>query len=415
MCRNHLKLLILLAFQGITLSSAYAQSAGIASLDAATEDSVIALPFLITERNFTAGLQKIPSVPSAEKELWVAKEKNNLSAEVKALLGVSDAYISFGHNRKAFIQLRRLLKMKHQAGDENAVAHLYYNMAVVMARIKNYPVALSCFYKAGNMVPQFAFKKKHGRMRAVDSSFRLSEQGPVPNEDSADTEEPEAFSDSMIDASLLALDTLQIPDRIKDSSATVVNSESVIDAFADNKKGSAYAVAIHIKQPVAGKKKAFFKLGQVGHMYITLIKFNEDKTVVSKTFGFYPQKGSLFPVNPLFPSIQATLKNDAVRNWDEMIGRFVTQKNFTRILSFIDESLDKDYHLSKFNCSDFALGVAGLADIQIEETSGTWPLGRGNNPGCAGQSVLSGKFKNLETNSLRGLFACTNNLFASEK
>jgi hypothetical protein len=68
--------------------------------------------------------------------------------------------------------------------------------------------------------------------------------------------------------------------------------------------------------------------------------------------------------------------------------------------------------LNRFNCSDFALGIANLADIRIEGTVGRWPLGKGKNPGNTGQSVLTGKFLNTETNSKLGLFACTNNLFA---
>jgi hypothetical protein len=38
-------------------------------------------------------------------------------------------------------------------------------------------------------------------------------------------------------------------------------------------------------------------------------------------------------------------------------------------------------------------------------------MGRGNNPASTGQSILKGKFKNKDTNTQHGLFACSNNLF----
>ncbi|MGZ3822208.1 MAG: hypothetical protein ACXVB6_16570, partial [Mucilaginibacter sp.] len=62
------------------------------------------------------------------------------------------------------------------------------------------------------------------------------------------------------------------------------------------------------------------------------------------------------------------------------------------------------YHLSKNNCTDFGLNAANLAGINIEETSGKWPLGKGNNPAVTGQSILQGEFKNLDAGSFNGLF-----------
>lgn len=81
------------------------------------------------------------------------------------------------------------------------------------------------------------------------------------------------------------------------------------------------------------------------------------------------------------------------------------------MLEYIDHNISNQYHLNKYNCSDFALTLARIAAIDIQETEGTWPLGRGDNPAYMGQSVLGGKFLNLETKSKEGLFTCSNNLF----
>ncbi|MBL7760812.1 MAG: hypothetical protein JNK08_08960 [Sediminibacterium sp.] len=373
-------------------------------------DSVEAIPFLLASNSIPQASHRFLSVSSAEKELSIAKEQKSLEAEVSALNKISDAYLVAGQSKNALRQLRRLLKLKNLSEDEQAVSHLYYNLAVVMARMKNYPAALSCFYKAGNTQAHHLFKMRRKRYMYLDSSYYSFQE----NTEEPSSEDHSVFNDSLLDASLQSLeqasDTLQ-----SDEPGEQVQATSLIEAFMDDKRASSYAIAIHVKQPVAGKKKIFTGLGNVGHMFITLTKFNKDRSFVSRTFGFYPEKGLMIPVNPIFPESPSVLKNDHFRTWDEMIGRFVSQKDFSRILEFIDKNSNTLYHLNRFNCSDFALAIAELAHIRIAETSGKWPLGKGNNPGTTGQSILAGKFSNVETGSQSGLFACTNNLFAVYK
>jgi len=389
----------------------HAQSADLsAGLSGYARDSVDAIPFLLASNSLPQIGQRFLSVSSAEKELSLAKEQKSLEAEVRALNKISDSYIAAGQSKNALRQLRRLLKLKNLTEDEQAVSHLYYNLAVVMARMKNYPAALSCFYKAGNTQAHHLFKMKRKRYMYLDSSYYSFQE----NTDDPATTDPSVLNDSLLDASLQYMeqqaDTLQF-----EQPAEQLQAASLIDAFMDDKRASSYAIAIHVKQPVAGKKKVFTGLGNVGHMFITLTKFNKDRSYVSRTFGFYPEKGLMIPVNPIFPESPSVLKNDRFRSWDEMVGRFVSQKDFSRILEFIDKNSNTLYHLNRFNCSDFALAIAELAHIRITETNGKWPLGKGNNPGTTGQSILAGKFSNLETGSQSGLFACTNNLFAVNK
>lgn len=412
MVRKHLPFIALFTLLQSTLMVSHGQSVELTNgLTDYRTDSVVAIPFLLSVHDYPNGAQRFLSVSSAEKELSIAKEQKSLEAEVRALNKISDAYIAVGQSKNALRQLRRLLKLKNLTADEDAVSHLYYNLAVVLARMKNYPAALSCFYKAGNTEARHLFKMRRKRFLYLDSSYYLF-QG---NTEEAETTDQLVFNDSLIDASLSSLE--QAPDSLQHSNAAAepVLAGSLVDAFMDGKRASSYAAAIHVKQPAAGKKKVFAGLGNVGHMFITLIKFNKDRSSVTRTFGFYPEKGLLIPVNPIFPNSPAILKNDQQRSWDEMVGRFVSQRDFTRILEFIDKNSNTSYHLNRFNCSDFALAIGDLANIRIQETTGKWPLGKGNNPGSAGQSILAGKFYNKETSSKAGLFACTNNLFATGK
>ncbi|HJV19535.1 MAG TPA: tetratricopeptide repeat protein [Sediminibacterium sp.] len=412
MVRKHVPFIALFTLLQSTLMVSYGQSVELINDRANySTDSVEAIPFLLSEYNNTSGAQRFLSVTSAEKELSFAKAQKSLEAEVRALNKISDSYIAVGQSKNALKQLRRLLKLKDLSTDENAVSHLYYNLAVVLARMKNYPAALSCFYKAGNTEARHLFKMRRKRFLYLDSSYYLFQA----NTEETETTDHLVFNDSLIDGALSGLE--QVADSLQQNNAVAepISAGSLIDAFMDQKRAASYAVAIHVKQPAAGKKNVFAGLGNVGHMFITLIKFNKDRSSVTRTFGFYPEKGLLIPVNPIFPNSPAVLKNDQQRSWDEMVGRFVSQRDFTRILEFIDKNSNTSYHLNRFNCSDFALAIGGLANIRIAETTGKWPLGKGNNPGSTGQSILAGRFLNMETNSKTGLFACTNNLFAIGK
>jgi hypothetical protein len=179
---------------------------------------------------------------------------------------------------------------------------------------------------------------------------------------------------------------------------------NITDPFDDGKQASAYALMIHIQQPVSGKRKIFIKLNKVGHTFITLIKYNTDSTSVSRSFGFYPKKDHFLSATPLFPTSTSVFKDDERHNWDETIGTFISERKFNKILQVVREYDQKKYNLNKNNCTDFGLNLAGTAGIKIMDTVGSWPLGRGNNPASAGQSVLEGKVLNMDSN--RSLFIC---------
>jgi hypothetical protein len=57
------------------------------------------------------------------------------------------------------------------------------------------------------------------------------------------------------------------------------------------------------------------------------------------------------------------------------------------------------YHLNHGNCTDFGLEAALAGGIAVREASGHWPLGHGNNPASAGQSLRQGKVADVGTSS----------------
>ncbi len=356
--------------------------------------------------------RRMPVSTEDESVTEAASEKEKAGKEIRSLLGISEAHIALGKNGKAFADIRRLLQLKHLSDDSASIARLYYDAGVVLARMKKYPLAMSCLYKAGQINPGNLFTKRKNFYAVNETTVvgePIVETAVLNSKDDEEVADTDLVSDSLLNVSLdqLQADTIE---QVKKVIPQPVDPDLLLDAFDDGKKARAFAFMIHVKQPSPGENKAFAGLGEVGHMFITLIKYNRDRSVVCRTFGFYPQHGLLFSANPIFPSAPRLIKADSAREWDEMIGRFISKAQFKRVLAFVNAASEKSYHLSKFNCSDFALDAAKMASIQIEDTKGSWPLGRGNNPGSAGYSILLGKFRNTDAGSKDGLIAIINHV-----
>lgn len=350
-------------------------------------------------------------IASAEKQWELIKGQNKIAEEARALLGLSDAYIAFGKEKKAYSYLGELLEKANYLNSETSVSHLYYNIAVVMSHLKQYPLAMLAYDQTRNILPNLNFKRKRRKFRLMDSVFHFSEK----NEILTNMEFDEGKMEDRLNQAFFSIDTSKIETLLKVTESEPINIDTVLNAFCDDKKAHTYAIAIHIKQPKTGKKKIISHFTDVGHMFITLIKYNEDETFVSKTFGLYPKPGFLFNATPLFPKTEPLFKNDALHDWDEMLGKFVSAETFIKVLAYIDQTSNENYDLNNNNCSDFALNIASIAGISISNTKANWILGKGNSPAYTGQSILGAKFKNLETNSRDGLLVCTNNLFLSSK
>lgn len=237
---------------------------------------------------------------------------------------------------------------------------LFNELAVVSARLKLYPLAMKCYFKAnfpdstpGGMTEVNFLEDTSGNATAAESGTN----------------------------------TVSIP---------LKNGDIRASFFNDNKTASAYAMLVQVKQPAPGKRKSFTGINNVGHMFITLIKYNTDNSVVYRSFGFYPNKSNILSATPLHPSSPSVLKDDGGHDWDELAGKFISPRRFRKIIEVLQSYEGKTYHLNHNNCTDFGLAMARLGGIEIGETRGTWPLGRGNNPGNAGQSLLERKVNNMD-------------------
>ena len=248
----------------------------------------------------------------------------------------------------------------------------YYQLANVFARLRLYPLAMKCFFKAV-------------RVNAADSlhSPAVGSNNPLYGSFSLSSKD-----DSIVDKHALVLKTK--PRGVKSKRT---NFHQIISNFNDGKTAVAYAMLFHVKQPAPGKRKIFVWVN-TGHTFITLIKYNTDSTYAAASFGFYPKKDQLLSATPIFPTTSATFKDDAGHLWDEVLGKFISRRKFEHILELTKNFEGMEYNLNQQNCTDFGLQAASLAGIRIADTFGKWPLGKGNNPATTGQSILMGKIIN---------------------
>jgi hypothetical protein len=256
----------------------------------------------------------------------------------------------------------------------------YNDLAGVSARLKLYPLAMKCYYNALHVAGE------------GDTAALAVEEYELPQLDGS----AERGGAGLAGAG---------PGGMASQPIKIAN---LLAAFEDGKEAASYAILAEVKQPVPGKRKAFTHVNNVGHMFITLIKYNKDKSVVCRSFGFYPHKSSLFSATPIRPHSPSVVKDDAGHDWDEAAGKFISARRFRRIVEVLRSYDGRDYDLNHNNCTDFGLTIARLGGIGIADPWGHWPLGRGNNPGSAGQSMLEGKVSNIDDADSVPLFVSTN-------
>ncbi|MFD0792149.1 hypothetical protein ACFQZX_00895 [Mucilaginibacter litoreus] len=335
-------------------------------------DTLLNYPF--ANNKFTAF-----TTPDA-KALSVYDQEDELELQKTVATNLSKT-----EERKQLMEYLKQLELGNQTQSNESKNKTLFKFANLFARLKLYPLAMKCFFKT------LQNGKKNAHVNATDSTYNT-------------------YDDFNYDLPITTKDdslTFIQSQQVKNEKSERTTYEHIAGTFNDGKTAIAYALLFHIKQPVPGKRKIFV-LSNTGHAYITLIKYNTDSTYVSCSFGFYPKKDHLFSGTPWFPSSSSQLKNDGGHAWDEVIGKFISKKKFDKILTLTKKYGDVQYHLNKNNCTDFSLNAAMLAGISISNTTGSWPLGHGNNPGVTGQSLINGNYSNTDGHAATTLFKSIN-------
>ncbi len=267
-------------------------------------------------------------------------------------------------------------------------AQLNYKLAGVAARMRLYPLAMRLFLHT--LVGHKA-KTADGPDFADYNSAEFSLTGE---------RELSAVQQEVLRANLLPRD-VKISPKSK--------PETILRQLQQDSAAARYAILIQVKQPEHGKRRIFKGLGNVGHTFITLIRYNSDNSLSGCSFGLYPKKNYPLAGSPFFPVTPPLFRDDSKHDWDELVGKFISKRRFIAICNALIAYEARRYNLNSNNCTDFALAIGTLCGISFSDTHGSWPFGgNGDNPACLGQSILAGKFTDTDTQSKENLFVQIN-------
>jgi len=302
---------------------------------------------------------------------------------VTASADIENGFAPGSGSRRTLVKLLRAMQVK-KILQRQGRGMLYLRLAAASMQLHQYSFAMRCYYHS-NIVT-----------------------------DTVAGERESSFAEALMPALEVENDEIDlIPPLSKASVAT--DAFNIHETFNDGKNALVCALLLQVKQPSAGRRKVFVGLNNVGHSFITLVKYNTDGSAIARSFGFYPVKTDLFAATPVHPVALSVIKDDAYHDCDEVVGKFISLRRFQRILRLLTKIEKKRYDLNKNNCTDFALHAAVISGIEVRETKGYWPFGRGNNPACLGQSLLEGKLVNTDTGSSDGLFQWHNPLLRPTK
>jgi hypothetical protein len=324
------------------------------------------------------------------------------------LLSFEKNYQKEGDNRKALAPLLQALQLKSGFKNKKLRARLFYDLAKVSVRLNLYPLAMKCYYKAIQLKGPGILASDQSPVVTINPNHTFIQAGFLMEPSAKDTTE----ENLVLEASDTSLTRDDQSPNIPESEP--VPSREIWEAFDDGKAAKAYALIIQVKQPAPGRRRPFTGINNVGHTFITLIKYNTDNSSTSRSFGFYPMKNSWLSATPLHPGSPAVFKDDALHDWDEVIGKFVSCKRFQKIIRLIKHYDGRQYNLNQNNCTDFGLSVATIAGLSFKVTGGIWPMGKGNNPANIGQSILEGEFLNADPEYQGPLFVCSSNFLAQK-
>ena len=199
------------------------------------------------------------------------------------------------YNRRYLAALLKEEKAFRDTGAKHGRG-FYYRLAVTFARLRMYPLAMKCYFKT---------LVNYGPNDSLQNVTPFSAAAYTDNLADSLVNKQRILNTHVLDFHNSDISLVNTGDTIlngdDDITSRPVSTQKITDPFQDGKTAVAYALMIHVKQPVSGKRKIFV-LNNVGHTFITLIKYNSDSSVVCRSFGFYPRKNFLLEATPLFPS-----------------------------------------------------------------------------------------------------------------
>lgn len=155
-----------------------------------------------------------------------------------------------------------------------------------------------------------------------------------------------------------------------------------LSVFDNGKTMATYRISVCADVPNDKKpwKVAFRQ--ETGHVFLILQKISGIDTI-NKVFGFYPKSG--LPVL-FFKKIKSQIKDNSERVYEVDVTKEISAAEFDTVLTRSIVDAQRVYHINKFNCYDYALGIfnsiAGEHPLPVRHIRFPFIFGKGGSP-CA--------------------------------
>lgn len=163
--------------------------------------------------------------------------------------------------------------------------------------------------------------------------------------------------------------------------AQKVDIEEHLRVFNDSLDASAYIISVCADVPYNKKPHKVAYKQQTGHVFLVLQKIRATGDTIQRVFGYYPKKG--LPTL-LFKTIKSCIKDNSTREYDTKISRMLTRQQFDTVLTRAISLSRRTYHINKFNCYDYAVGVFNAVSpdnpLPVRYVRFPFPFGKGGSP-----------------------------------
>jgi hypothetical protein len=156
-----------------------------------------------------------------------------------------------------------------------------------------------------------------------------------------------------------------------------------LNCFNPLEPAAGYSISLCADLPDNNHPDKVYVKKETGHVFLILKKTDPDiaDSSMAQVFGFYPVR----PVSSIiFKNVRCEMLDNGNREYNAVISKELTAKEFALILQKAKELTAKKYNINKYNCYDYALNVfnsiPGIEKLPVTHVKFPFIFGRGGSP-----------------------------------